>query len=83
MNNAGFMVTGKIDTCTVQHVDLMFSVHVRSVFMIIKRAMPHLKMSKGKCCLTQTSGFSDQDHGIHSHHNDIVNINYSFAELSV
>ena len=47
VNNAGALVHGKIDTCTIENVDSMFGIHVRSVFMIIKRAMPHLKRSKG------------------------------------
>ena len=48
VNNAGSVTRGNIETCTVQDMDFMFNVHVRSVFTIIKRAMPHLKKSKGK-----------------------------------
>ena len=48
VNNAGSGTTGNIETCTVQAMDLMFNVHVRSVFIITKHAMHHLKKSRGK-----------------------------------
>ena len=48
MNNAGSGVHGNLEKCPVEDVDFMFSVHARSVFIITKRAMPHLKKTKGK-----------------------------------
>ena len=47
VNNAGTAVGGNLDMCTVQDVESMFNTHVRSVFMITKRAIPHLKKTKG------------------------------------
>ena len=47
MNNAGGSAVGTLETTTLNDVDLMFNNHVKSVFSITKRAMPHLKKSKG------------------------------------
>ena len=47
MNNGGDVASGRFDTCTIKDVDAMFGSHVRAVFTIIKRAMPHLKKSQG------------------------------------
>ena len=38
---------GTLETTTLNDVDLMFNSHVKSVFSITKRAIPHLKKSKG------------------------------------
>ena len=36
-----------METSALTDLDFMFNNHVRSVFTIIKRAVPHLKKSKG------------------------------------
>ena len=47
VNNAGDFRGGNIDTATLEDVDYMFASHVRAVFVISKRAMPMLKVTKG------------------------------------
>ena len=47
MNNAGTSQQNTLETSAPTDLDFMFNTHVRSVFTITKRAMPHLKKSKG------------------------------------
>ena len=48
VNNAGAGKIGNIDVCTAQDIDFMYNLLLRSVFVITKRAVPHLRKNKGK-----------------------------------
>lgn len=47
INNAGTLVTGSFETMSVEDFDRQMNVNVRSVFLLMKLAIPHLKMTKG------------------------------------
>lgn len=43
VNNAGIVLRGSPDTATVEDVDRIFAVNVRSAFVAIQSALPHMK----------------------------------------
>ncbi|KAJ1523883.1 hypothetical protein ONE63_010438 [Megalurothrips usitatus] len=47
VNNAGILVTGSLETLSVEDFDRQMNVNVRSVFMLSKFSIPHLKKTKG------------------------------------
>jgi len=47
VNNAGATRVRNIDTCTIEDLDWVYNVLVRSVFMMTKAAIPHLEKTKG------------------------------------
>jgi len=47
VNNAGILVGGGIETCSVEDFDKQMNVNVRSVFMLTKLAVAHLLKTKG------------------------------------
>lgn len=53
VNNAGASKSGNIDMCEVQDLDFMYNLLLRSVFVLTKRAVPHLKKTKG--CIVNVS----------------------------
>ena len=48
INNAGSGLNGNMDKCTVEDMDSMYNLHVRSTFVITKRALPYIEKAKGK-----------------------------------
>lgn len=47
INNAGILIGGSIEAMSIQDFDKQMSANVRSVFMLTKLAIPHLKKTKG------------------------------------
>jgi len=47
VNNAGATRARNIDNCTIEDLDWVYNVLVRSVFMMTKAAIPHLEKTKG------------------------------------
>jgi len=47
VNGAGSLVTGGIETLTVEDFDKQMNLNCRSMFVLTKEAVPHLKVTKG------------------------------------
>ncbi|XP_002126071.2 putative oxidoreductase SSP0419 isoform X1 [Ciona intestinalis] len=53
INNAGYGITGDIETAKVEDFDKLFAVNVKAPFYLIQQCVPHLKKTKG--CIVNTS----------------------------
>lgn len=47
INSAGILVSGSIETLSLEDYDRQMNVNVRSIFVITQAAVPHLKKTKG------------------------------------
>ncbi len=47
VNSAGIIKTGSIETTTLDDWDKMMNINLRSVFYLMQRCVPHLKVTKG------------------------------------
>jgi len=47
VNSAGILVSGSIETLSLEDYDRQMNVNTRSVFITMKAAIPHLKKTKG------------------------------------
>lgn len=47
VNSAGILVTGSIETLSLEDYDRQMNINVRSIFVITQAAVPHLKKTKG------------------------------------
>lgn len=54
-NNAGIVVSGRVDNTSVEDWDKTMAVNVRSIFLLSKYAIPHLKKTKGVIVNTASS----------------------------
>ncbi len=54
-NNAGIVVPGRVDNTSVEDWDKTMAVNVRSIFLLSKYAIPHLKKTKGTIVNTASS----------------------------
>nr|XP_026696359.1 uncharacterized protein LOC100182236 isoform X1 [Ciona intestinalis] len=53
INNAGYGITGDIETAKVEDFDKLFAVNVKAPFYLTQQCVPHLKKTKG--CIVNTS----------------------------
>lgn len=54
-NNAGIVVSGRVDNTSVEDWDKTMGVNVRGIFLLSKYAIPHLKKTRGTIINTSSS----------------------------
>ena len=53
VNNAGAATGGNFEQSSVDDMDWMYKVNVRTVYVMTKAALPHIKKTKGKLFYAQ------------------------------